>query len=305
MRSILLTALLLLATNLSPALAQDRVFLGWGRLFTNDALGDGHDRWRTGSSTLSLMWGPRGTMEAPARPGAVVEFRFATEILAPENLVAPAAWDRRYAGLLSAGVYTHFASGAYEFSAGGGVVAAGPMTGLAHFHDTFHGAFGLAGASRTVRAAQFANALYPVVQLEIARPVALAEGTVLRPFAEARAGDETFLRVGADLLIGPNFSSGVLVRDGATGIPYQTLGNQAGTGLSFLLGGDTARVFGSAWLPASGGITRTALRNRLRAGVQWQSAHFGVFYGATWLGPEVTAQPEGQVVGSLQLRVRF
>ena len=43
---------------MSFAAAQDRVTLGWGRLLTNDLLGDGRDRWRTGSYTLSRVRGP-------------------------------------------------------------------------------------------------------------------------------------------------------------------------------------------------------------------------------------------------------
>ena len=41
-----------------PAVAQERVTLGWGRLLTNDAIGDGKDRWRTGSYVLSRVRGP-------------------------------------------------------------------------------------------------------------------------------------------------------------------------------------------------------------------------------------------------------
>lgn len=32
---------------------------GYGRLITNDIIGDGQDRWRTGSVTMSRAWGYR------------------------------------------------------------------------------------------------------------------------------------------------------------------------------------------------------------------------------------------------------
>jgi hypothetical protein len=128
---------------------------------------------------------------------------------------------------------------------------------------------------------------------------------ILRPFVQARAGDETYVRIGADLMFGPNFSTGVLARDETTGMPYQTLDDVPQRGLSFLVGADTARVLSSAWLPASDGYALSPMRNRVRAGAHWQGDFIGVFYGATWLGPEFTAQPEGQVVGSLQFRFGF
>ena len=40
-----------------PVLAQDRVTLGWGRLFNNDTLGDTQDRWKTGSYTINHLRG--------------------------------------------------------------------------------------------------------------------------------------------------------------------------------------------------------------------------------------------------------
>ena len=56
-----LLILWLLAMTL-PIAAQaqtpERQFLGWGRLFNNDFLGDGQDRWRTGSYTISVLKGP-------------------------------------------------------------------------------------------------------------------------------------------------------------------------------------------------------------------------------------------------------
>jgi hypothetical protein len=41
----------------SSVAAQDRVTLGWGRMFTNDVFGDGKDRWKTGSYTVSRIRG--------------------------------------------------------------------------------------------------------------------------------------------------------------------------------------------------------------------------------------------------------
>lgn len=55
----------------SPAISQERVTLGWGRLLNNDALGDGKDRWRTGSYVLSRVRGPSWTGALPEMPGEI------------------------------------------------------------------------------------------------------------------------------------------------------------------------------------------------------------------------------------------
>ena len=39
------------------AQAQDLTRLGYGYLLTNDFIGDGQDRWRTGSIASSRVWG--------------------------------------------------------------------------------------------------------------------------------------------------------------------------------------------------------------------------------------------------------
>jgi Outer membrane protein LpxR len=309
MRALILAVVTTLALIAAPATAQERVTLGLGRLFTNDALGDGQDRWQTGGYVASWMRGGAGTVSLPERFGELMEYRFSTRIIAPEDLSTPAPGDRRYAGIMSFGAYTHFTRGGFDFTAGSEVVVVGPATGLDAFQADVHDIFGIAGPSAAVRGAQIGTALYPALSFEVARPIALdvggVGGAVLRPFVQMRGGDETYARIGADLLFGPNFTSGVLARDETTGLVYQTIGRVPGQGLSFLLGADTAKVLSSAWLPASGGYTLTPMRNRVRAGMSWQGETVGLFYGATWLGPEFSAQPAGQVVGSMQMRIRF
>lgn len=309
MRHALIAAFLALLALAAPAAAEERVTLGVGRLFTNDALGDRQDRWQTGSYQVSWVRAAPGTVGLPEGFGALMEYRFASRIITPTDLSTPAAGDRPYAGIMSLGAYTHFARSGYEFAVGAELVGVGPATKLADFQLAAHDAFGLAAPSATVRAGQIGNAIYPTLSVEMARPLDLdfvgGSGLVLRPFVQARAGDETYLRAGADFLFGPEFTSGVLARDEVTGLPYQTAARATAPGLSFLVGADTAKVLRSAWLPASDGYTLSSLRNRVRAGVSWQGDYMGVFYGATWLGPEFSAQPEGQVVGSLQLSYQF
>ncbi|PID35965.1 MAG: hypothetical protein CR993_07275 [Rhodobacterales bacterium] len=287
-----------------PVMAQERTTLGVGRLFVNDAMGDGQDRWRTGAHTISVMRGPEGMQSRPGQYGVLMEYRFANRIMAPSNLVSPAVWDRRYAGMLSFGAYSHFARDGFEYTVGSEFVAVGPMTGLGRFQSAVHDLIGMEAPGAGTLANQIPNAIYPTLAFEIAKPFPIGNA-VLRPFLQGRAGDETYLRAGADLLIGSNFTTGILVRDETTGVLYQTLEDVPQTGLSFLLGGDVAKVFHSAYLPASDGYALTPLRYRLRAGLHYQGEKAGVFYGLTWLGREFTAQPEGQLVGALQVQFHF
>ena len=43
----------------TPANAAERGRIGYGRLITNNFIGDGQDRWRTGSVDSSRVWGLR------------------------------------------------------------------------------------------------------------------------------------------------------------------------------------------------------------------------------------------------------
>jgi hypothetical protein len=142
---------------------------------------------------------------------------------------------------------------------------------------------------------------------EIGQPIALAPNLTLRPFVEGQWGYETLIRAGADLTIG-RFGQGALqVRDVVTG--HRVAGIRApdggAPGLSVVLGGDVARVGDSALLPEDGAAVLRRDRMRLRAGLHWQGQRSDVFYGVTWLSPEFEDQREGQLVGALQLRLRF
>ena len=58
--------------------------------------------------------------------------------------------------------------------------------------------------------------------------------------------------------------------------------------------------------PSRSGVQVEETRTRVRGGVHWEGQGGGaLFYGVTWLGEEFEGQREGQVVGSLQFRLRF
>lgn len=282
------------------AFAQDwgqggQVAVGVGRLFTNDALGDGQDRWRTGSYVISHLRGDSGADTG----GPLVEYRLRSDIIAPADLVVPAPGDRRYVGALSFGMHRHWSQGEAQLSLGADLIATGPQTGMGWFQNEVHEAFGL--GTITATDTQIGNAVHGAVTFEARRELTLGGG-VLRPFAEVIAGPEILARIGADAHFGPAARGDVFLRDVGTGQLYRGTQRVETPGLTFTLGGDVAYVGASRWLD---GVEAKEMRTRLRAGAHWQGEKSHVFYGLTYLSPEFAAQDEGQILGSINLGLRF
>jgi hypothetical protein len=279
-------ALGLCAGLASMVQAEGRYRVGYGVLFTNDVAGDTEDRWRSGSVASSRVWADGWTGQAPDRFGDLIEFRFNGEIITPENLARGAPNDRPFAGALGFGLHTHFEQATVEVAAGADLVFTGPQTGLDDFQEFIHDIFGGNGIGPAVRRNQIDNSIYPSAVLEAGRSFDLGPAQI-RPFAEARLGLED------------------LVRDPVTGQRYRVVRKDE-PGTAFILGGDIAYVDSSEFLPASSGVTLSEDRARLRGGFHWEGTGGGsLFYGVTWLSEEFEEQREGQVVGSVQFRLRF
>ena len=298
-----LLATVLVATALTqPAMAEPRQTLGWGRMFDNDLIGDGKDRWHSGSYTVSAVRGPNWNGILPTRFGEILEFRFVGGTKVPANLEFPAADDRRYVAPLSLGLYTHFDWRGFETSLGANLVLTGPQTGIGSFQSWLHGVLNV---PKPDLGDQIGNAAHPTLQAEIGRTFALSDTATLRPFVAAQAGVETYVRAGGDLVVGSFGKGALMLRDDVTGQRYRAINGAHIPAMSFTLGGDVARVFDSAYLPSGGAAVASETRTRIRAGVQWQGEKASTFYGITYLSPEFDSQPEGQVVGSLNVNLRF
>ena len=295
---VLVSALLVLGT---PGHTQDRLTLGWGRLLDNDLLGDMQDRWHSGSYTVSVLRGPAWLGAPPGRMGSLIEFRVAGATLAPANLQHPAPDDRRYAAPLSLGLRSHVTWAGLQASLGADLVATGPQTGIGQFQSWLHGVLGVPKPDLTD---QMGNAFFPTLQAELGKDLVLAKGVTVHPFVAAEAGVEHLVRAGGDIVIGNFGQGGLLLRDDTTGQRYRGI---AGTdaAMSLTLGGDVAHVFGSAYLPDTGAAAALLTRTRLRAGIAWSGERAAAFYGVTYLPPEFESQPQGQVVGSVNLNFRF
>jgi len=302
----LIAAALVASVGLSTvADAQERSRLGYGRLIANDYIGDGKDRWRTGGVQSSRVWGPEWTGTAPAGFGQLLELRLGAEIVAPDDIENLRSGDRPYAGSLSVGLHTHFQRGRTEFAVGADMVFVGPQTGMDGFQDALHSLLRVYRPSDEVRAAQIGNATNPTAVVEIGQTYSLGARSVVRPFVEARAGNETLMRAGFDVTIGELGRGELLVRDSVTGQRYRTV-QAEWSGFSFVFGADVAAVSDSEFLPVGGNVALRDTRERVRAGVMWRS-EVGItgFYGLTYLGEEFEGQNEGQVVGSVRVRVAF
>ncbi|MGR3492271.1 MAG: lipid A-modifier LpxR family protein [Shimia sp.] len=276
-----------------------RVILGTARMFSNDALGDGRDRWRTGSTHFSLFRGAEGA-GIPNRPGAILEYRFRTEVVTAENVGFPSLRDRRHAGIVELGIAAPFASSTWEGTVGGSAVLVGPKTGLGEVQATLHEIVGLPEPDLTN---QLGNDTFLIGRAEVARRFDMPRGA-LRPYAGVQLGFETFARAGVDYMLGARAADRLLTRDYATGT-LLSADRTDKTGLTLLMGADVAYIADSALLPEDTGPAHTDTRVRARAGVALDRERFDVFYGLTYLGEEFEGQQGGQVLGSIRLSLDF
>ncbi|MEY4871827.1 MAG: hypothetical protein RLZZ563_1157 [Pseudomonadota bacterium] len=287
----------------SPVVSQERVTLGWGRLLNNDAIGDGEDRWRTGSYVLSRVRGPSWTGALPAMPGEILEFRLRFETIAPADLIVANPNDRRYVGALTLGMHTHFDWSGVETSAGVDAVIVGPQNKISSLHGDLHDLLGL--PEPTVFGTQIGDAIYLTAVGEIGKTYSFGSVAQVRPYVEAQAGAETLLRVGGDVTFGSFARDALMLRDSTTGQRYRGVTGDRVEGMSLTLGGDIARIYDSEYFLAGDVATVSDTRSRLRAGVHWQGAQSEAFYGLTWMGKEFDQQVEEQVVWSINLRLQF
>lgn len=306
-----LTLALVASLQVSAAFAEGFAFpnletlVGNSRLLTNDLIGDGKDRWRSGSYAVSFTFGDSVADGLPKSAGALMEYRLRAEILAPANLAVTTAFpDRPYAGVIGLGAFTHVQKDSFNLSYGGELVFVGPSTGLGNLQSWIHG--GLGTTKPQMLGEQLPNRLYPTVQAEVSRDIFVgSNATLLRPFVEAQAGIETYARIGVDAILGNGFQRNFFTRDPTTGFPVTNVRRNRTQNVGFILGGDVAYVTHSNLLPTSRGYKVRDFRPRLRAGVMYEGKNTDVFYGATWLGREFQAQSGSQVVGSIRLNLRF
>jgi len=289
----------------APAAADIQVprVIGWAGFGTNDWIGDGDDRWRTGSYGMNLVIGRSWKNELPKRFGELMEFRLHGEVISPDRMHDPDPSDRDYAGILTFGAHSQFARGPWEWSVGADLVVVGPQTQLHVVHAAIHEQSG--GAAPTSVGAQVPNSIHVNASVEVGRSFELTRIAHVRPFVAAQAGHESLVRAGVDFTIGLLGTTALMSRDPVTGIRYPVIPDRDPTGLSLTLGADIAHVSDSVLLPESRGYQLSDNRHRLRAGLTLDTRRGSFFAGVAWLGPEFVGQPGGQRVGALTANFRF
>ena len=305
----LLAGAVALACSLGAAAAKEdgaRSTLGVVALGLNDDFGTGDilDRWRTGAVSAHLFHGTGWRESGAVAPGEVLELRFRGEIMSPESIDNPEPGDRPYAASLSFGVHTYGRSGPLEYRFGADLVFTGPQTGLSELQRKLHKAMLLPDPSAAADE-QIGDAAYLTFSGEAVRAMPFGADASLRPFAAARAGDETLARVGLDLVGGSLASGGLLLRDVSTGLLFEgTRGARDGFG--WALGLDVAAVADSVYLPDDGRFPGPETgRGRLRGSVVWAGDTWSASGGLTWLGEEFEGQRAGQLVGAVGLTLAF
>ena len=286
-----------LAVLAGPAPADEREFLGYSWALSNDSIGEFLDRWQSSSVQVSGFYGPGWSGQAPARFGEMLELRFRTDILTPQDLETPAPGDRRHAGVLAFGLHSYATKGAYEVRGGADLVVIGPQTGILDLQQELHRILGF--TIPTLESFQIEDQVKLDLGGEVGREWELG-GARVRPFVEAQTGSEDFVRVGVDVTLGGLGRGDHMMRSVTTGHRVPLSLNAEDPGLSVVLGADVARVFDSVYLPESLGYELTPVRQRVRGGVHYRQGKWDLFYGLAWLGEEFSAQPEGQFVGTIQ-----
>ena len=273
-------------------------YVGTARLLTEDYIGDRHDRWRTGSYQIGLLYDP----DLPPPGFDTVEIRFVGEAVAPWNMDTPAPWDRPFAGVLTAMALGHRTREPLEFTAGLGLSLTGPQTGVDWIAERVH--LGDNDLSGPTRRAQIPNETYLHAETALAARLMVRDQAAIRPYVGLTVGVEDLAMVGADVILGRAGAGSMRSRDRVTGQLLFDTATQT-PGFALTLGGDMIYVQDSALFPDTWAGDAKALRWRARGGVAWRGARGQMFYGLTWLSKEFDAQPEGQTVGSIHLNWKF
>ena len=281
-------------------------YLGYGRLVTNDLLGDGKDRWRTGSVSAFRMYVQDGVDLKHLKLGDAVELRSHFEVVAPSDLQATNGGDRPWGGAHSLGLHSPFHYGPLHMSLGTDIHFIGTDSGLTQFQQDLHKGLGIKHAGDSVADNQVNDETVIGGAAEVAYPISLTQRVQARPFGEMRAGLEDVVRMGVDLYFGALGATPAMSRDPVTGHRYPVNVEQAqDRGMLFSLGYDHTHVATSKFLPSEANVKHGPTRARTRMGMTFKRGSWSVFGGFTWMGKEFEGQEGEQVLGSIRLFSRF
>lgn len=297
-------------------------------LVWNDRLGDGEDRWKSGGVTQSVILPERllgGASWIDGRASAL-EVSLRGLVMTPDDTAFNGVNgdDRAYAQYASAGAFLRSAARPAPIAPGLALQVEdrigieigwqGEPLPLFDIQEAFHGLADTGGdrgnPSNSIGGEFLAN-------VEARRGWRFhnagdSHDVEVVPFIQGSAGmRENSLRVGGDVFVGSPLEGRLWGTDPATGAVFsQASMPRRGTHWSVFFGGDVGYVASDAFL--DGGfdgngpsVERREIVGRARAGVLVEHGRVGVGFSLNWLGREFETQPEAQLVGALQLRLRF
>jgi hypothetical protein len=269
--------------------------------FTNDYIGDGHDRWMSASYQRSYFFdrGNEGLAEA-------IEIRGRAQIVSPWSVRQQSGQDRPYSSALGLGGFAHGHVAGFETRFGGEIILQGDQTGLPAFQHAAHEFLGLE-RSYDPNAASDPHVKDKVTgrfEAGLARSFRPNENVLVRPYTEIVAGADEYAAIGSDLVIGSLAGSSIWSRDVVTG---QILTHQSdrSRGMSFLAGADVRKVSKSLHIPESSAVEIEDTQVRARLGVHMDLGYTNVFFGQTWLSEGFQGQSETQRLGTLSISLNF
>lgn len=266
----------------------------------NDFIGDGRDRWQTGSYTQFFSFHETGPYD--------FDLRLRGMVMSPWSKKHQARGaDRYYVEVLTFGAYLNNRIGNYDVVAGGDLAVIGDQTGLADLQDSIHDWVGSKGFSPSQRQVpHIANDLKTAALGEVAWNNVVGDKLNIRPYVSAQVGYETFLRAGVDFLIGGYASAAQYVRDPATGFVEPSSADRQSSifSTSVVVGFDISHVESNDFLPEDH-VSLKEEQHRIRIGLRSHYRNVSAFYGATYLSEEFQSQREGQIVGTVSLNIAF
>ncbi len=277
-------------------------YIGTTDIFVNDFLGDGQDRWRSGGYSKSWLYrdGLLGYGELRGRAEIITPWTPAGQ--GPNN-------DRINVGLLGAGAFWEQRMGDTRFHYGGELALLGESTGLHAFQEGFHDLFGYEnGYNFSERNDPIIDdQISGMISGEVSHSFVMGDYVRVRPFVEAQAGYETFVRGGGDVVIGLLSDVGRWTRDPITGFitPMESEFLLDWRGFSLVGGIDYTYMASSQFFPDSGPVEMEDVRMRARLGLLLDLHFYNVFLGVSELSEEFTTQSEKQRVGLLSVDLRF
>ena len=301
-------------------------------VFWNDRYGDGKDRWKTGGITQSYVFPEHifsdGNWFAGRASG--LELNLRALVITPDDtsFAGVNSNDRPFAQYAAIGLYlrsitrpgalTPVVAVQEEDRIGIEVGWQGDPLPLFDIQNSLHGVTGTNG-----NVGNLSNVIEGglLVNLEARRTWRFhtdgfghgaGRDLEFAPFVQTSLGmRENSLRAGGDFFIGSALEGRTWGSDLATGAVMAGASMpRQGFNWTVFFGGDVGYIASDAFLDGGFGenapsVPRRDIVARARTGLLLEYDRFGLGFSLNWLGREFRGQPDGQMVGAIQMKYRL